>query len=115
MNKFENLIVWKKSVQAIKHAYLICSKLPTLEERNLKDQLRRAVTSISLNIAEGSASQNDIEFKRYLSIAQKSAHETFAILKIIEELYKVSVSEFENEITEIMKMLAGLMRSLKTK
>jgi four helix bundle protein len=113
MNKFENLIVWKKSVYAIKKAYLICSKLPTVEDKNIKDQLRRAVTSISLNIAEGSASQNDVEFTRYLRIAQKSAHEVFAILKIIEALYKVAVQDLENEIEEIMRMLAGLIRSLK--
>lgn len=113
MNKFENLIVWKKSVQAIKKAYLICSKLPTIEDKNLKDQLRRAITSISLNIAEGSASQNDVEFTRYLRIAQKSAHEVFAILRIIEELYNVTVRDLEDEVVEIMRMLAGLMRSLK--
>lgn len=47
--KFENLEVWKLSLEYIDLVYEIAKQLPLSEERNLSIQLRRAATSISLN------------------------------------------------------------------
>jgi four helix bundle protein len=54
------------------------------EDDNLKSQLLRAATSISLNIAEGSTSQTDAEQARFLGIAIRSAIESIACLRLIE-------------------------------
>jgi len=62
--KFENLEVWKLSLDYCDQIYDIVDLLPSKEEYNLRTQIRRAVTSISLNIAEGSTSQSDPEFSR---------------------------------------------------
>ncbi|MDO9289069.1 MAG: four helix bundle protein, partial [Thermodesulfovibrionales bacterium] len=52
-NLYRDLVVWQKSVELIKKVYSLAENLPKSEEYNLKQQLKRAVVSVSLNIAEG--------------------------------------------------------------
>jgi four helix bundle protein len=59
--KFEQLEVWQLSLEYIDLIYQLSEKLPRSEEYNLKSQIIRAATSISLNIAEGSTGQTDAE------------------------------------------------------
>lgn len=113
VHKFEKLKLWNESVVLIKLIYKFCEKLPKQEERNLGDQLRRAVTSVSLNIAEGSASETDAEFKRFLFISKKSQIEVIAILKIVNYLYNIPVVVEITKAEEIGKMLQGLVKYLR--
>ena len=84
MYKFEKLEVWKISLALSDIIYEIIKRLPKEEEFNLKSQMRRAVTSISLNIAEGSTSSSDKEQSSFLRIAFHSTIELIACLKLIE-------------------------------
>lgn len=52
--KFEQLEVWELTLEYIDTIYEIAEQLPRSEEYNLKSQIKRAVTSVALNIAEGS-------------------------------------------------------------
>jgi four helix bundle protein len=70
--KFEQLEVWKLSLEYIDSVYKLGEQLPRSEEYNLKSQIIRAATSISLNIAEGSTGQTDAEQARFLSMAIRS-------------------------------------------
>ncbi len=112
MNKFENLKVWKESLHLIQSIYKLCDTLPNCEKHNLHDQIRRSAVSIALNIAEGSASENDREFKRFVIISKKSATEVIATLKIINFLYKIDVQAVEVKTVTILKMLNGLIHFL---
>jgi four helix bundle protein len=47
-------------------------------DRGLAEQLQRALNSIILNIAEGSADNSDTEFARFLGISIRSVYETIA-------------------------------------
>lgn len=113
MYKFEKLIVWQKSLLLLKSIYLICNKLPTDEKNNIVNQIRRATLSISLNIAEGSGSENDKEYKRFLFIAKKSLFEVIAILKVINYLYNINIDEQIQATDEIGKLLNGFINKLK--
>jgi four helix bundle protein len=57
--KFEKLKVWKASMRYLDLIYEIIEQLPKEEKFNLSSQLRRAATSICLNIAEGSMGQTN--------------------------------------------------------
>lgn len=81
--KFEKLEVWQLSLEYIDLIYEIAEKLPKHEQDNLKAQLRKAATSVSLNIAEGSTGQSDAEQARFLRIAIGSLIETVACQHII--------------------------------
>ncbi len=81
--KFEQLDVWKLALDYIDLIYALANELPKSEEYNLKSQLTRAATSISLNVAEGSTGLSDAEQSRFLSIAIRSLIETVACLHIV--------------------------------
>ena len=86
MNSYKDLEVWKDSILLIKEVYRIINLLPKTEEYNLKLQLRRAVTSIALNIAEGKGRKSKKDFTNFLTIAFGSLMEVQAILDICTEL-----------------------------
>jgi four helix bundle protein len=67
--KFERLEVWELALGYIDLIYEIAGLLPRSEEFNLKSQITRAATSVSLNIAEGSTGQTDAEQARFIGLA----------------------------------------------
>ena len=69
MFKFENLEIWKLSLDYVDLVYKLTKRLPKTEEYNLKSQMIRAATSVSLNIAEGSMGQTNSEQSRFLGMA----------------------------------------------
>jgi len=50
---FSDLIVWKKAHKLVKKIYTCTKIFPNTEKYSLSNQMRRAATSISSNIAEG--------------------------------------------------------------
>src|SRR5215467_3355259 len=81
--KFEHLDVWKMSLDYCDLIYELADKLPESERFNLKSQITRAATSISLNIAEGSTGQSDLEQSRFLGMAIRSLIESVACQRLI--------------------------------
>jgi four helix bundle protein len=81
--KFENLEIWQLALDYIDLIYDIADALPREEEFNLKSQIRRAATSVALNIAEGSTGQSDAEQNRFLGLALRSLIETVACQHLI--------------------------------
>lgn len=114
MYRFEKLKVWQDSVILIEMIYDFCQRLPLEERFALVDQLKRASTSIALNIAEGCGSLGDVEFRSFLRVALKSLYETVAAVKIAEKLFKVDGSEQLNQLDLVGKELNGLINSLRT-
>jgi len=114
MYKFEKLRVYKNAMKLIKLVYEIIKLLPDEEKFGLKDQLGRSVTSIVLNIAEGTGGLGDKEFKNFLRHALKSLYETVAGLKIAEELYRIDVSAQLIQANIVGRELNALIKSLKT-
>ncbi len=93
--KFQKLEVYKLALDYLDEIYSLCKKLPESEKYNLKDQLKRAGTSIVLNIAEGSTGRSDQEQKKFLNITTGSFLETVACLDIIERKTYLSEDELK--------------------
>jgi four helix bundle protein len=106
--KFENLEVWKLSLEYCDQIYLIADLLPRTEEYNLKTQMRRSVTSICLNIAEGSTSQSDAEFSRFLGISIRSCIEVIACLHLARRKGYIDQERFTGTYESGAKMFAKL-------
>ena len=66
---YKDLDVWKDSVTLIQNVYNVADKLPKSEEYNLKSQIKRAVISIALNIAEGKTRKSAKDFSHFLNIS----------------------------------------------
>lgn len=115
MYQFEKLDVWKESLVIIEEVYTLVSKFPNEERFALTDQIKRAVVSISLNIAEGRGSSNDKEFVRFLNISLASLFEVVAGLKIairlgyiIEEETELVLENINVEAAKIKKLINTL-------
>jgi four helix bundle protein len=70
--KFEKLIVWQKAVELSDTIHQLAKTFPKDELFILSSQIKRAADSVSLNIAEGSTGQSNVEFARFLGIALRS-------------------------------------------
>lgn len=109
--KFENLEVWKLSIEYVDLIYTLAEKLPRNEEYNLKSQIIRAATSISLNIAEGSTGQSDPEQARFLGMAIRSLIETVACQHLIDRRNYLSD---KTDLREAYRKSQDLVRQLQT-
>lgn len=79
----------------------------------LADQLRRAVSSITLNIAEGNAKFSQPERRRFFQIARASIAEVGACIDLMRAfrlLTPVEAAALKSRLEAISKMLWGLMK-----
>ena len=81
MSGYRDLRVWKQALVFARLCYALAARLPC-EETALRDQLRRAASSVSHNIAEGNACASRAEYRRYLAIARASANEARSQLQL---------------------------------
>src|SRR4030065_509309 len=73
--RFENLNLWHMAVTYTSQVYSVTVKFPHHEVYGLRSQMNRAVNSISLNIAEGSAKSSNKAFNYHLEISVGSTFE----------------------------------------
>lgn len=94
---FENLEVWQDSRKLVAKIYKLSKNFPKDEQFGLTSQLRRATTSISLNIVEGSSRTSKKDQANFYKNAFSSATEVLGALILASDLEYIS----ENEIKEI--------------
>ncbi len=111
--KFEQLDVWKLSLEYIDSIYVLAAQLPKTEEHNLKSQIVRAATSISLNIAEGSTGQSDAEQARFLGFAIRSLIETVACQHIIQRRGNIRDESLLKKVYEDSQVLAKKLQAFR--
>ena len=68
MFSFENLRVYKAARQLVRDVYLLQNLFPKEERYALDDQIRRAATSITANLAEGSGRQSPKEKIHFIAL-----------------------------------------------
>jgi four helix bundle protein len=73
----------------------LSKQLLEYERFNLINQMERASTSITLNIAEGSTGQSDPEQNRFLGLALRSYLEKIACLDIIQSQGYITPKELD--------------------
>lgn len=114
MFKFEDLHVYKDSLDFVDYVYTLCEKWPKDELFGLINQLRRAAVSISLNIAEGS-SRTQKDFGHFLSLSRGSCFECVAIATIARKRKYISEQEYMacyQTCEKLAKMTSKLKSSL---
>lgn len=82
----------------------------------MTSQIRRASSSIAINIAEGCGRGSDADFARFLQMSFGSASETEYLLILCFELGYITSDVYERKIfliQEVKKMLAKLMSSIR--
>jgi four helix bundle protein len=114
--KFENLRVWQKSLEMTVVIHDITKTFPKEELFVLTSQIKRAMDSVALNIAEGSTGNSNAEFKRFLTYSIRSGIEVIACLYIAKARKILQEDQFQKiylEINELIKSIQALKNSIK--
>ncbi|HDQ03881.1 MAG TPA: four helix bundle protein [Deltaproteobacteria bacterium] len=114
----KKLDVWRESVDLATNIYKITEDFPKTEIYGLTAQIRRAVISISSNIAEGAARHSPKEFLHFLTIAGGSLSELDTQIEIAYNLNFLAAEtkqDVDQKIESIAAKLAGLIQNIKKK
>ena len=96
--------------------YQVTDSFPREERYSLTDQIRRAVSSVPSNVAEGAGRQTKKEFINYLHMAQGSLSELDTQLELARRLGYLAQDSWtmlDRRVERIDKMLSGLIRHQK--
>src|SRR5262245_12699111 len=118
LKSYEDLIVWQKSMTLVVDVYRLSVAFPAAERFGLTSQLRRAVSSVPSNIAEGYGRTTRGEYLNHLSIARGSLNEVATLCTISERLEftsRASLHQIRGLIDEVGRMLVRLRQSLQKK
>lgn len=110
-----DLIVWQKAMDLVVTVYRATNVFPKTETYGLTSQIRRAVTSIPANIAEGQGRRLPKEFIYFLANARGSLLELDTHLEAATRLDYLDAANHANlqaQLDEVGRLLNGLMRSI---
>ena len=111
---FRDLAVYQRSYRLAIEIYKMARDFPREELYGLTSQIKRASTSIPLNIAEGYGKRENVnEFKRFLLMAIGSCNEMRVLMDMIMDIGIITKEKhdiYEQEYDEIGKMLMTLRK-----
>jgi four helix bundle protein len=111
----KDLFVWQKAIDLAECVYAVTERFPQREMYGLVSQMRRAVVSISSNIAEGRNRGTRKDYAHFLQIAYGSCAELETQLIIAQRLRFCSEPDLETatlQLTEVAKMLHVMIQKL---
>jgi len=115
---FEEFEVYKKGIYLAKIIFELVSSKTFEREFGFKDQIKRAVISITNNIAEGSEYNNNKQLIRYLKISKGSCAEVRSMLVLSRELgfcNQLQIQKGYDTTIEISQNLSNFIKYLNTK
>ena len=118
MEKYQDLIVWQKSMDLVKQIYTLTNMIPEKGNYALIDQMRRAAISIPSNIAEEYERDGTKEYLRFLYIANGSKAELLTqveickMLELVPDVDKDYPDQIIELLNEIGKMLNAIIKKL---
>ncbi|HKC82167.1 MAG TPA: four helix bundle protein [Gemmatimonadaceae bacterium] len=118
MTDFKKLKVWQKAHVMAMDVHRVAGHIRGAKHASLRSQMIRAAQSVPANIVEGSSQQSRREFSRFLRIALNSTTELEYHLITARDLEAIRASDsltLISQVTEVRKMLYGLIRYLKSR
>jgi len=115
MRDYHQLDIWQRAMTYAVQIYVFTAQLPDTERYNLTAQLRRAATSVPLNIAEGSGCPSDAEFARFVGYAYRSLKEVITGLELCQRIDPSpasAVTTLIDEGNQISRMAHSLIQRL---
>lgn len=115
---YKKLSVYQDALSLVDMSYVMIQTFPVWEKNNLSDQLRRASTSIALNIAEGNGRQSTRDYVHFLRISLGSINEIEAIAEIARLqnlILEITYQKFSRHLSKIRWKLIRLIKSMPVK
>ena len=116
MQDHKKLIVWEKAHELTLNVYKVTKGFPREEIYALTSQIRRASSSVAINIVEGCGRKTNLDKAHFMQMAFSSAQETEYILFLSFELGYLDAETFsvlEKQATEIKTMLNALIKKIR--
>lgn len=116
IQSFTDLNAWQKGHVLVLSVYILTRTFPKEELFGLTSQLRRAVVSITSNIAEGFSRGFPKEKLQFYSIALGSLTEVQNQLLIARDIGYITKDQFQKIAEEtiiVSKLINGLIKSLR--
>ena len=101
MRDFKKYDIWKLGHSFTLDIYEVSKEFPSHELYGITSQIRRASSSIPVNISEGCGRNSDADFNRFLSIALGSASEAEYLILLSKELNYIDEKTSEKLTTSI--------------
>ena len=114
---FTDLNTWKRAHELVLLVYKISRNFPKDEQFGLTNQIRRAVVSVSSNIAEGFSRNSYKEKAQFYSMALGSLTEVQNQIIIAHDLLYITTMEFDETQSlsvTTSKLLNGLIKKSRT-
>lgn len=115
---YRNMEIFQIGYDLVLDVYQILEKLPEKERDNIASQMKRAATSIPLNIAEGSVKKSQKEFLNYLGYAYGSAKELDVLLSLSKDLKYITQKDYDllfRKLDKLMAKLFGFMENIESR
>jgi four helix bundle protein len=115
-HNFKELKAWQKALSIVSKVYKLVLKFPEEEKFVLTSQIKRAVVSISSNIAEGSGRGTNKDFAHFLDFALGSSYELESELLVAVELNYISLTDCDeifSSLIEIQRLITGFQKTLR--
>jgi four helix bundle protein len=115
MKDYKKFLVWQKAHQLTLEIYRVTKNFPKEEVYGLTSQMKRAASSIPMNIAEGCGRNTDKDFARFLVISFGSANELEYQVILSTDLGYLNQEQSTTLLTkleEVKKMLNGLIKKI---
>jgi four helix bundle protein len=112
---FTDLNAWKEARKLVLLVYKITNKFPTKEDFALTSQMRRAVVSVSSNIAEGFSRRGHKEKILFYSMSLGSVTELQNQLLIAKDVGYLGHSEtriVDEQLITVHKLVNGLIKGV---
>jgi four helix bundle protein len=116
VKSFEDLEVWRKSVDAADLTFEITEEFPRQAQWSLGTQMQRSSVSVASNIAEGCERQHTAEYIQFCHISLGSCAELYTQLVIAKRRKFVDDEKAEKlmtHITHIRRMTKNMVKSLR--
>lgn len=113
---FTDLIVWQEGHALVLNIYAETKNFPREEIFGITNQLRRAVVSVTSNIAEGFNRKTEKDKLHFYTMAIGSVAEAQNQLLIVRDvgyLDQEKFSKLADQTITIHKLLTGLMKSIR--
>lgn len=109
--RFEDLPVWKAAIDLGLRIFALTDDRTFASSGGIKDQVRRAVISISNNIAEGFERGTTNELLMFLYIARGSAGEVRSMLRFLDRW--PATAHLKSEISDLISLAESCSRQLR--
>jgi len=118
IERFEDLDCWKAGRELVNFVFDLCEKPEMARDFDTKSQIKRAAVSTMNNVAEGFGRFTNVEFIRFLGIAQSSALEVRSMAYVLLDRKYITPNQFDalcEKANKVVSLNNGFVRYLKTK